>query len=229
MKIEIWMQSINPKWKTWKKFGSVSLKDAIYLSMDVCPSWYENNILDVVDHYYGTSEYHRSVSDEEFEDIKDVYESIGDEYFHRLNITKSWTTQQDWVIGSQPNLPDDIKESTCVDLRKFLKFAFITMGFENEQDLIPLELKGIESSASSEPVYMTSEDWKSKAREIATEYLMKNPKLSLDQVSDLVASAFSEKNIFSSHGKKEISPSTIKREALSKDAWFTKNQRKKDQ
>ena len=139
MKNKIWSQSVRPKWKMWKKFGSVTLKDAIYLSMDVCPSWYENNILDIVDHYYGTSEYHRSVSDEEFEDIKDVYESIGDEYIHRLKITKSWTTQQDWVIGLQPNLPDDIKESTYVDLKKFLKFAFITMGFENEQDLIPLE------------------------------------------------------------------------------------------
>lgn len=223
MKIEIWLQSSQPKWKTWKKLGSVSLKEAIYLSMDVSPSWYADSILDIVENYYGTSEYHRSVSDEEFEDIRDVYESIEDEYSSRLKIAKSWATQQDWVIGSQPNSPDDISESTYVDLRKFLKFAFCTMQFENETDSIPIELRGIEArnSTLAESIYLTSDDWKKKARELAENLLSKDPQLSLDQLSGLIEKTFSSENIFSSHGKRAITSNTIKRDALSKDAWFS--------
>ena len=126
-------------------------------------------------------------------------------------------------------MPDDIKESTCVDLRKFLKFAFITMGFENEQDLIPLELKGIESSASSEPVYMTSKDWKNRAKLYAKENFKTNKKLNLVQLADLISDRFHAEKIISAHaGGTRISSSTIK-DALSKGGWFTLNQCKKDQ
>jgi hypothetical protein len=228
MKIEIWLQSSQPDWKLWKKLGSVSLKEAIYLSMDVCPSWYLNNILYTVNNYYDMSEYRKPVSDEEFDEIKDVYESIEDEYSDRLKIAKSWVTQQDWVTGSEPNSPNDISESTCVDLRKFLKFAFVNMQFENETDSIPLELRGVEvkNNTLTEPTYMASEDWKKKAQELAAELLAKDPNLSLDETSGLIEKTFSGGMIFSSHGKRSITSSTIKREALSKDAWFSSFVRK---
>jgi hypothetical protein len=228
MKIEIWLQSSQPDWKVWKKLGSVSLKEAIYLSMDVCPSWYLNNILYTVNNYYDMSEYRKSISDEEFGDIKDVYESIEGEYSDRLKIAKSWAVQQDWVIGSEPNSPNDISESTYVDLRKFLKFAFVNMQYENETDSIPLELRGVESrnNTLAEPTYMASEDWKKKARELAAELLMKDSNLSLDETSDLIEKTFSDGKIFSSHGKRSITSSTIKRDALSKDAWFSSFVRK---
>jgi hypothetical protein len=228
MKIEIWLQSSQPDWKVWKKLGSISLKEAIYLSMDVCPSWYLNNILYTVNNYYDMSEYRKPVSDEEFDDIKDVYESIEDEYSDRLKIAKSWAAQQDWVIGSKPNSPDDISESTYIDLRKFLKFAFINMQFENEMDSIPLELRGLEAKNKilTEPTYMASDDWKKKAKELAAELLTKDPKLSLDQTSDLIEKSFSGENILSSHGKRSITSITIKRDALSKDAWFSNFVRK---
>lgn len=223
MKIEIWLQTSQPDWKEWKKLGSVSLKEAIYLSMDVCPSWYLNNILYTVDNYYDTSEYRKPVSDEEFHDIKDIYESIESEFSNRLKIARSWAAQQDWVIGSESNLPDDIGESTYVDLRKFLKFAFISMQFENETDSIPPELRGVEArnNIPTEPTYMASDDWKKKAQELAAEFLIKDPNLSLDETSDLIEKTFSSERIFSSYGKRSISSSTIKRDALSRDAWFT--------
>lgn len=228
MKIEIWLQSSQPDWRMWKKLGSVSLREAIYLSMDICPSWYQDNILYTVNNYYDISEYAKQVSDEEFEDIKDVYESIDDEYSNRLKIAKSWATQQDWVIGSKPNSPDEISESTYVDLRKFLKFAFVTMQFENETDSIPLELRGIElkNKTLAEPIYMASDDWKKKAQERAAELLNKNPSLSLDQTSELIETSFFEENILSSHGKRSITSSTIRRDALSKDGWFSNFVRK---
>ena len=228
MKIEIWLQSSQPDWKVWKKLGSVNLKEAIYLSMDVCPSWYLNNILYTVDNYYDMSEYRKPVSDEEFDNIKDVYESIEDEYSDRLKIAKSWAAQQDWVIGLKPNSPDDISESSYVDLRKFLKFAFINMQFENETDSIPLELRGIKASNKTltEPTNMASEDWKKKAQELAAELLAKDPNLSLDETSELIEKTFSGGKIFSSHGKRSITSSTIKRDALSKDAWFSSFARK---
>ena len=102
------------------------------------------------------------------------------------------------------------------------------MQYENEADSIPLELRGvgIKNSTLTEPTYMASEDWKKKAQELAAELLAKDPNLSLDETSELIEKTFSGGKIFSSHGKRSITSSTIKRDSLSKDAWFSSFVRK---
>ena len=46
MNFDISMHSERPNWRHWKRLGSVSLKEAILLSLDICPIWYENYIID---------------------------------------------------------------------------------------------------------------------------------------------------------------------------------------
>jgi len=232
MKFEIWIHSVQPDWNELVKLGSVSLREAIYLSMDISPSWYEEKILNTVENYYDTSEYRRPVSDKEFNDIKLVYEEIDREYADRIRIAKSWFSKQDWVIGKTPLSPDDINEKIYVDLPNFIKFAFTIMRFDNECDFIPNPMKGIpvfSDAATIPPIMLSSLDWQNRAKLYAKEYLKSNRELSLAQLVDLISSRFVVEKIISTHaGGKEISPSTIK-DALSKGGWFTQNQRKIDQ
>ena len=223
---------MQPDWNELVKLGSVSLREAIYLSMDISPSWYEEKILNTVENYYGSSEYRTAVSDKEFNDIKLVYEEIDREYADRIRIAKSWFSKQDWVIGATPLSPDDINEKIYVDLPNFIKFAFTIMRFDNECDFIPNTMKGIQvfsEAATIAPTMLSSMDWQNRAKLYAKEYLKSNRDLSLAKLVDLIANRFLEEKIISTHaGGKEISPSTIK-DALSKGGWFTLNQRKIDQ
>jgi hypothetical protein len=229
MKIKVWIKSVQPDWKGWSRFGSVSLKEAIYLSMDISPTWYQEIILDVVENYYGNSEYHRAVSDEEFNGIKEVYQEIEQEYEERMKICRSWFAQQDWAIEPTLASPNDIGEDTIVDPLKFMKFAFTTMKFDNEYDSIPNEIKGGESHSNLDevkPTILSSIGWQDRAKLYAKEYMESNRNLSLAQLVDLVAERFSKEKIISAHaGGKKISQPTIK-DALSKGGWFTQNQRK---
>jgi hypothetical protein len=79
MKFEIWIHSVQPDWNELVKLGSVSLREAIYLSMDISPSWYEEKILNTVENYYDTSEYRRPVSDKEFNDANSKMNQIGNQ------------------------------------------------------------------------------------------------------------------------------------------------------
>jgi hypothetical protein len=232
MKFEIWIQSVQPDWEELAKLGSVSFKEAIYLSMDISPSWYQEKILNTVENYYDSSEYSRVVTDEEFNGIKEVYKEIEEEYANRIKIAKSWFSQQDWVIGCIVLSPEDIKENSYVDLMKFIKFAFMTMRFENDCDFIPNSMKGrkdFSDAAKISSKILSSMDWQNRAKLYAKEYLKDNQKLSLAQLAKLVSDRFLVENIISAHaGGKEISSSTIK-DALSKGGWFTQNQRRIDQ
>lgn len=227
MKFEIWIQCVQPDWDEWSKLGSVKLKEAIYLSMDISPSWYEGAILGAVENYFDESEYRRPATDKDIKEIKQLYEEIEQEYAERLKISKSWFFQQDWAIGSSVSSPEDIHGNTYVDLMKFIRSAFMTMKFENECDFITNSMKGMEDltdSAKIRPTTLSSMDWQSRAKLYAKEYLKGDQKLSLAQLADLISARFLEEKILSAHaGGKEISPSTIK-DSLSKGGWFSQNQ-----
>jgi hypothetical protein len=217
--IEIWIQSRQPTWKDWMRLGSTSLREGILLSLDVCPYWYEEAIATTIENYYGTSQYHRAVSEDEFREIKDVYEYIDGQLQDRLRVAKSWAEQQDWVLGSQNLMPVDIRFDTTVDHRKFLIFAFEKMGYVNEYDQIPAEFKKIKDVI---PKKLASKDWKILAQLYAKELLQENPKLNLEQLTRSVSNRFDEEKILTAHaGGKKIALPTIE-ETISKSGWFTR-------
>lgn len=204
------------------KLGSTSLREGILLSLDICPHWYDEEIIDTVEHYYGTSEYHRPVSDDEYQEIQHIYEYIEGELNNRLKIAQSWIAQQDWVIGTQTHMPAEIGFETTIDHRKFLTFAFKIMGYENEYDQIPGEFKKLKESQEASLKKLSSKDWKILAQLYAKEILLTNPKLILEEVVMLVSKRFDDESIRTTYsGQRNISPPTIK-DALSKGGWFTR-------
>lgn len=200
--------------------------EAILLTMDICPNWYRDVALDTVENYYGNSKYHRSVSEKEFEWIKEVVDFVDAELDRRLKISKSWVTQQNWILETGVTSPADISLDTLVDHGKFLKFAFEKMGFENECDFIPDDLKGIEDTVAKVDGSLSSKDWRAKAKLYAMEYLKEDLDLTLDALVELISKRFNQEKIFTSHGGSEpIAKSSIKR-ILSTKGWFTQMKRK---
>ena len=219
--IEAWFKSEHPNWQDWRNLGSISMLEAILLSMDICPNWYRTEVLGAVQNCFELSEYRRPVLDEKVEWIKEVYEYVDAELDKRLKISKSWFGQQDWVLGAEATSPADISFDTLVDHGKFLKFAFEKMGFENECDFIPDDLKGTVEDGAAVEQPLSSKDWTVKAKLYAMECLEKNLGLNLDELAGLVSKRFNQEKIFASHGgNKPIAKSSIKT-VLSKSGWFT--------
>lgn len=201
------------------RLGSTSLREGILLSLDICPHWYEEDVISTVENYYGASQYHRAVSEDEFGEVKDIYEYIDGELQDRLIVAKSWAEQQDWVLSSQTLMPSDIGFDTIINHRKFLTFAFEKMGYENEYDRIPAEFRKVTQVISRK---LASKDWANMAQVYAKEFLQENPALNLDEVVELVSKRFDEEKIFSAHaGGLKIALPTIK-EKLSKNGWYTR-------
>ena len=172
MKREIWIQSTQPDWKKWKKLGSLKLREAIFLSMDICPIWYQDDVLARINNFNDQSEYRHQDLLENIEVRKEIYEAVEAEFSERLKIVKSWFAKQDWIVGDQPLVPDGITTDSYVDLEKFIPFAFSRMGFKNEIDGIP----EFGSSINSDNLASASEgkktlDWMILAKKIGEEYL----------------------------------------------------------
>lgn len=224
MNVELWIQSKQPKWSEWQKLGAIPIKDAIFLSMDICPRWYEEVVLAAIRNYSDDSEYRRCNADDEYEDYKHIFEAIEYELQERFRIAQSWVAKQKWVIGSKPNTPDEIELTSYVDLKEFLKFSFLTMGYKNEHDSIPIEIKGdIQSTA---PLLLSSADWKRKAQIYADELLNKNQNANLAEVVEQIFEYFKKERIWTSYaGGQEIALASIK-DALSKGGWFTSKRHK---
>lgn len=219
MNVEIWIQSRQPKWGEWQKLDAIPIKDAIFLSMDVCPRWYEEVVLAAVRNYFDDSEYRPSNADHLYEDFRHIYKAINDEFEERFSIARSWVAKQNWVVGLSPKVPDGIKLSTYVHLKEFLEFSFGTMGYKNEYDSIPLTIRS--ATQSTEPLLLSSAEWKCKAQVCADELLEKNLDASLDEVAEQIFVYFKRERICTSYaGGKEIALASIK-DALSKGGWFT--------
>ncbi len=219
MNIEIWIQSRQPKWREWQKLDAIPIKDAIFLSMDVCPRWYEEVVLTAISNFFDSSEYRPTNADDQYDDYKHIYEVIEHEFQERLRIAQSWVAKQNWVIGSKPNTPDEIGPTTYVDLKEFLRFSFVTMGYENQCDSIPLAIKGATESIA--PLLLSSAEWKRRAKIRADELLEQNQNTSQDEIVEQIFEYFKKERICTSYaGGKEISLASIK-DALSKGGWFT--------
>jgi hypothetical protein len=189
-----------PDWSHWSRIQELTLAEAILLTQGVCPNSH-------------SMEANQGLG-EEIDNNKWQLSEICRNHF--------FLPETSWVKHKGPFLFNAYE--VVISLPKFASWVCNEIKFEKlaeEFKLLSIPNEGLKNGAGSEPVYMASEDWKSKAFDLAIEYLTNDPRLSLAQVSDLVASTFSEKNIFSSHGKREISSSTISRDVLSKDAWFS--------
>ena len=139
MNFAISMQSKRPDWKHWTRLGSVSLRESIFLSLNVCPIWYENTIINYRQKH-DSEDYRPKLKKSEIGLIVKVYKCIEPEFSTRLQVAKSWAYKQDWVLDKGYFTPEEINEDMLVDLKKFFFAAFTQMRFENEYDEIPADL-----------------------------------------------------------------------------------------
>jgi hypothetical protein len=220
MNLVIAKQSKRPDWKHWKRLGSVKLKDAILLSLDICPIWYENYI---IDNYQRADNpvYPSRLSQSEVNSLLNVLNYTESEYSIRLQVVQSWAFKQDWFIEKKDFTSKDINENMLVDLKKFFHASFNQMDFNNDYDEIPLDLKGMQASKGVVIQRLPQNDWVIKAQKFGEEYLKKNPKITLDELSQLVFERFIIENIQTAHGGgRNVSLSSIKTTAFSKSGWF---------
>lgn len=169
--------SKQPNWKEWKKFGSIKLKQALILSMNICPNWYEDCVEDGIRNLLDNSEYHRPGTDEEMSYLEEIHSAVEEELMLRKKITCSWFAKQDWIIGAQPSSPDAVTLDTLIDLQKFMPFAFNDMGFVNIGNSV---LEEFQKSDSIKEVLIDDlqvaskkiqSDWKLLAKKIGENYL----------------------------------------------------------
>ncbi len=225
MNLVIAKQSKRPDWKHWKRLGSVKLKDAILLSLDICPIWYENYI---IDNYQRADnpDYPSCLTQSEVNSLLNVLNYTESEYSIRLQVVQSWAFKQDWFIEKKDFTPKDINENMLVDLKKFFQAAFNQMGFSNECDEIPSDLKEVQESKKVVIERLTQKDWVIKAQEFGDEFMKVNTKITLDELTQLVFDRFINEKIQSAHsGGKDVSLGTIKTIAFSKSGWFTQKKR----
>ena len=90
-----------PDWEYWGRMRDITLRDALVLSINLCPNLYS----------------HEQDSDE----AKDMAQK----YWNNLNIAKSHIYGSDWLVGKVSKTEFDVDTAfTTVDLPKFCKWAF---------------------------------------------------------------------------------------------------------
>lgn len=143
MNLVIAKQSKRPDWKHWKRLGSVKLKDAILLSLDICPIWYKDYIIDNYQRADNPDD-PSCLTQSEVNSLLDVLNYTESEYSIRLQVVQSWAFKQDWFIEKKDFTSKDINENMLVDLKKFFHAAFNQMDFCNEYDEIPTDMRTIQ-------------------------------------------------------------------------------------
>ena len=89
-----------PDWEYWGRMRDITLRDALVLSINLCPNLYS----------------HEQDSDE----AKDMAQK----YWNNLNIAKSHIYGSDWLVGKVSKTEFDVDTAfTTVDLPKFCKWA----------------------------------------------------------------------------------------------------------
>lgn len=167
MNFDISMHSKRPNWEHWTRLGSVTLNQAILLSLDVCPIWYKDYIIHYR-HTHDSKDYRPNYEDDEIDSIIKVDNYIETEFSNRLQVVKSWVFEQDWILDKGYFTPEEINKDTQVDLKKFFLSAFTLMRFDNEYDEIPADLNmtvGREDNPNSKvlaPISPSHEKWEVK-------------------------------------------------------------------
>jgi hypothetical protein len=90
-----------PDWEHWGRMRDVTLRDALVLSLNLCPNSYAHEI--------------KSRKEQKF----------AQRYLNNLHIVKSHIYGSDWLVGRVAKAGFDVDASfTTVDLPKFCKWAF---------------------------------------------------------------------------------------------------------
>lgn len=139
MNFDISFQSERPDWNHWTRMGSVTLRDAILLTLDVCPHWYEYYIANRV-YMLDSGACSSSLSEGEDYSTYKVFDYIEKEYSIRLQVVQSWAFNQNWFIDKKDFTQKEINGKVLVDLKNFFLAAFNQMKFSNEYDDIPSNL-----------------------------------------------------------------------------------------
>lgn len=169
--------SQQPTWKEWKKFGSIKLKQGLILSMNICPNWYENHIVDNIMNFRADCEHQKPVTDEDKYFINKIHDGVEIELTKRHRIARTWFAKQDWIVGPQPSSPDAVTLDTLIDLQKFMPSAFNDMEFINNDNSV---LEKFQKSDSIKEVLIddlqvaskkNQSDWKLLAKKIGENYL----------------------------------------------------------
>ena len=167
MNFDISMHCTQPDWLHWRRLGSITLKEAILLSLDICPDWYDGYIVHHV-HNLDNVDYPSRLTESEEKSVFKVFDYIESEYSTRLQVVQSWAFNQDWIIEKKDFTPKDINENMLVDLKKFFQASFNQMGFCNEYDEIPSDLYvnvGLKDDSGLNhlsPISSSQSDWKLK-------------------------------------------------------------------
>lgn len=90
-----------PDWEYWGRMRDVTLREALVLSLNLCPNSYNHEI--------------KSRQEQKF----------AQRYLNNLHIVKSHIYDSDWLVGRVAKAEFDVDTSfTTVDLPKFCKWAF---------------------------------------------------------------------------------------------------------
>lgn len=177
MNIEIHLQVMTPKWSRWRCLSAVKLVDAILLSVDVCPNWYQGYIKRSVSWLSARSaDYPPNLPDYEIRSITEVYEAVENEIQSRLDVARSWSHKANWIIGHQDLMPEELKIDSWVDLQLFIQSAGAQMMFKE----LPVEFLNIAKPSdhtivsdkdSNDEKLTATADWIVLGRNYAKEYM----------------------------------------------------------
>lgn len=105
-----------PDWEYWGRMRDVTLRDALVLSINLCPNSYNHEI--------------KSRKEQKF----------AQRYLSNLQIVKSHIYGSDWLVGKVAKAAFDVDASfTTVDLPKFCKWAFSVVKLVD----LPDQMKGL--------------------------------------------------------------------------------------
>jgi hypothetical protein len=233
VELEISLQVKNPIWGSWESLSAVKLREAILLSLDVCPIWYEDYIVGNVQLLNSDiGEYKPDLPDYEIRSICEVYDAVESEILNQLKIIKSWFHKSSWLIGEKPLSPEHISLSSNIDLRAFIKSAINEICLK---DLPSMFLLLADEGGSISMAYSKSEpnivsataDWITLGRAYAKDHMesYRGKSYTYGTQRDVAVKVYKyldEKNIFTSKGK-QPDVEYIIRNLLRADGWWKEN------
>ena len=192
-----------PDWNHWGRLKTVALRDALVLSIGLCPNKYNHENTNTTELFYAQK------------------------YWDNLQIAKNHVYENDWVIGKVAKEDFDVDvANTSVELDKFCVWAANIVELnELPSEMVIIGDLLLDSQKQTEVVqhqrrnHSNDEVWKGLAQELAKKMREKATGggyfLSLDDLADRIEEDFANRTppIVGTNGHRLKAP-TIKRHAL---------------
>ena len=194
-----------PEWGYWGRLKTVALRDALVLSIGLCPNKYNHENTNTTELFYAQK------------------------YWDNLQIAKNHVYENDWVIGKVAKEDFDIDfNNTLVDLKKFCVWASTIVELnELPPEMVIIGDLLLDSQKQTAVVqhqrrnHSNDEAWKGLAQELA-QTIRETSKargyfLSLDDLADRIEEDFAKRTppIVGTNGHR-LKAATIKRHALNR-------------